>query len=66
MIAVLYTTHCPKCRVVELKLKQKGINYVEVDDLEKMKELGLMSAPYLKVEEKLMGFADAIQYINSL
>lgn len=42
-----YTTHCPKCHVLELKLKQKGIDYEEFDNVEEMLAKGLTSAPYL-------------------
>lgn len=63
---VLYTTHCPKCRVLETKLKAKNISYIEITDVEKMLELGLKSAPHLKANGKMMDFVEANAYINSL
>ena len=59
----LYTTHCPKCRVIEKKLTQKGIQYTEVSDLEEMEKLGFRSAPMLKVDDKLYNFGDANRWI---
>ena len=29
MELILYTTHCPKCSVLEKKLAKKGLNYTE-------------------------------------
>jgi len=63
---VLYTTHCPKCRVLETKLKTKNIPYVEITDTDEMMKLGLKSAPYLNANGKMMNFMEANAYINSL
>ena len=62
---VLYTTHCPQCRVLEAKLKQKNIEYIENTDIEEMKSLGMMSAPMLKVNDSLLSFVDAVKWVNS-
>ena len=64
MKVIFYSTHCPKCRVVEMKLKQKGIEYEERDDVEEMKSLGIKSAPYIKVDNILMDFSEAIKWVN--
>ena len=61
-----YTTHCPKCHVLELKLKKKGIDYEEFDNVEEMLAKGLTSAPYLEVDDKLLNFGEAVKYVNSL
>ena len=64
----LYSTHCPKCRVVEMKLAQKGIEFTMVDDLDKVVEVGqtqhIMSAPILEADGKFMNFNDAVKFIN--
>lgn len=59
----LYTTHCPKCRVIEKKLAQKNIQYIEVSDINEMQKLGFQSAPMLKVDDKLYNFSDANRWI---
>ncbi len=64
MNIILYTTHCPKCNVLESKLNAKGIQYKKVDDVDTIVELGFMEAPILKVEEKIMSFAEANKWIN--
>ena len=60
----LYTTHCPKCAVLEKKLQQKNIAYETIDDREKMIQMGMRSAPMLEVDNKLMNFTEAVQYVN--
>lgn len=64
MNVVLYTSHCPKCKVLETKLKQKKVEYVEVDDVDVMLAKGIKSAPYLEVDGALMNFNDAVKWVN--
>lgn len=61
---VFYSTHCPRCKVLEMKLKAKNIEYIENNDTEEMLHLGLKSAPALKVGEKLMDFSEAVKWVN--
>lgn len=63
---VLYSTHCPKCKVLETKLRQKNIDYTELNDVSELIEKGFKSAPVLKVNDKYLEFGDANKYINSL
>lgn len=65
MNVILYSTHCPNCIVLEKKLKQKNIEFVEVNDVEIMKEKGFMSAPTLEVDGVTMNYQTAIQWINN-
>lgn len=60
----LYSTDCPKCKVIETKLSQCGIQYEKVTDIEAMKKLGITSAPQLDIEGALYGFNEAIKYIK--
>ena len=64
MEVTLYTTFCPKCRVLEAKLKQKGIEYKEITDVDIMTEKGFMSVPMLKVDNFVMNFTEANTWIN--
>lgn len=65
MTVVLYSTHCPRCNVLEKKLKQKNISYEEITDVEIMKEKGYLSVPVLEVDGVSMDFKTAINWINS-
>ena len=38
MKVILYSTGCPKCRVLKTKLDKKNINYIENNDVEEMIE----------------------------
>ena len=40
---ILYTTGCPRCHVLETKLKQKNIEYVECNDVEEMEKKDISS-----------------------
>lgn len=65
MNVVLYSTHCPRCNVLEKKLKQKNIDYREVNDVETMKEKGYLTVPILEVDGTSMDFKIANDWINN-
>lgn len=64
MNITLYTTHCPRCVVLESKLKQKNIKYTSCEDIDIMTEKGFMQAPMLEVDDKVMDFKTANDWIN--
>jgi glutaredoxin len=61
---ILYTTGCPKCRVLEAKLKQNGIDYEEVTDMAVLTERGFLTVPVLEVNRNTMNFTQANTWIN--
>ena len=61
---IMYSTGCPKCRVLKMKLEKAGIPYEMNDDIDEMRKLGLLSAPALGVHGKIMDFGKAIEWIN--
>ena len=67
---MLWSTHCPRCKVLELKLKQKGIQYemnngLEVEEAkEVMMAKGFLEAPKLEVDGVVMGFKDAVDWLK--
>ena len=64
MDITLYSTHCPKCMVLEKKLQMAGIDYKLVEDADLMIEKGFASAPILEVDGEPMIFMDAINWVN--
>lgn len=66
MITIYSKEGCPKCKVLKMKLEQKGIEYEDCQDIDRMLEMGLMSLPAMSVDENLMKFEDAVKYVNSL
>ena len=61
---ILYTTGCPRCHVLETKLKQKNIEYVECNDVEEMEKKDISSVPCLDVDGDLMDFGSAVKWVN--
>ena len=64
----LFSTHCPKCKIIEMKLQQKNIDFVLEENVDEVVEVGrkvgILSAPILQVEDKFLDFAAAVKYIN--
>jgi glutaredoxin len=63
---VLYSTGCPRCNVLETKLKNKGIDFEEINDTKLMIDKGFDSVPILEVDGNYMDFGKANEFINSL
>ena len=67
---ILYTTHCPKCRVIEKKLAQKNIQYEEVDAkgnneiIDMLSEKGFRQMPILAIGDNFLGFTEANKWIG--
>lgn len=61
---ILYSTHCPRCKVLELKLQQKGIDYEENNNVEEMTAKGFKEAPKLEVDGAIMDFKQAVDWIK--
>ena len=61
---VFFSTHCPACNILESKLKDKGIEYEECNDVEAMLELGLQTAPGLSVDGKIMNYGEALRWLK--
>lgn len=66
MKVILYTTHCPKCEILESKLKNKNVAYEINEDVEQMLSLGISEVPQLKIENKIFNFGEAVRWVNEL
>lgn len=66
MTVILYTTHCPKCKVLEKKLAAKNIAYTEITDTDVMLEMGFNATPMLEVDGNIMDFKAASDWINNI
>ena len=60
----LYSTHSPKCIILEKKLNQKNISFEEINDIDVMTAKGFMQAPMLEVDGEVMDFKQANDWIN--
>lgn len=65
-IYIVYTTHCPKCNVLEKKLKDANIGYTSTDDIQPIIDAGFLTAPVLydSVKQKYYTFSEAVKFIN--
>ena len=61
---ILYSTNCPKCKVLIQKLNEKNIPYIICDDIDIMMTKGLTSVPVIEKYGSLMGFKEAMKWAN--
>ena len=66
MNVILYSTHCPKCSVLEKKLNSANIDFELHDNMDEMMALGYLSVPVLNVDGKVMLFKDACDWVNEV
>lgn len=65
MITLYKSATCPQCKILKSKLEKKNIPFVEIMDLEIMKEKGITSIPQLQIDDgPLMGMGAANKWIN--
>ena len=68
MTVKMYTTHCPKCNVMERKLKEANIEFEEIEDNAEVLRVatsgGFTMAPLLEVDGRVMDFKDGIDWIR--
>ena len=61
----LFTTHCPKCMVLEKKLKAANVDFEVVEGAEAIAEKGYSEAPLLEVDGEIKTFTEAVQWVNT-
>lgn len=64
MNIILYSTKCPKCKMLESRLKENNIDFVENNDVDLMIEKGFTTVPVLEVDGVAYGFKDAVEWIK--
>lgn len=65
MIVTLYSTNCPRCKVLEKKMEQAGISFEVNTSVDDMLALGMRQAPMLRVDDELLDFAAACAWLNN-
>ncbi len=60
----LYTIDCPKCKILEKKLSQANIEYEVCKDREVIASKGFDLMPVLDVDGQIMGFGEAVKWVN--
>lgn len=63
--AILYSTGCPKCKVLKQKMDAVGFTYQENNSVDEMLALGITQVPVLSVDGELYDFAQAVKAVNA-
>lgn len=63
MITV-YTTHCPRCKILEKTLLGAGFEFAQCEDVDTMVAMGFQEIPQMEVDGKIYGFKEAIKWIR--
>jgi hypothetical protein len=63
-MVTLFSTGCPKCRVLEQKLNNQQIEYSKDSNMDEIINQGFMSAPVLKVDNIYLDFTNAVKWVN--
>ena len=66
MNTVLYSTGCPRCKILEDMLTKKGVSFEKVEDKSVMINKGFMSAPMLVVGDKTYDFVTAMASLREI
>ena len=61
---VLYSNHCPLCNNLKEELDKNKITYTEENDVSKMIALGIDRTPRLGVDDKLLTYKEALQWLT--
>lgn len=61
----LFSTNCPKCKVLEAKLTKDNINFTICHDVSELIDKGILEAPILKInKDTYLNFSEAIKWIK--
>ena len=62
---VLFSTDCPQCKVLKMKLEMKGIEFDICHDIQEVIDAGFRRAPILKLDSgEYLNFDQANKFIN--
>ncbi len=61
----LYSTNCPRCKILEQKLRQKNIDFQIESDMKNILNLGFRTSPILQIEDKYYEFGEAVKWVNA-
>ena len=65
----VYSTNCPKCKILEKKLTGLGKEFELIDDLTEVMEASekynIKEAPFVVLDDKVYNFAEVIKALAS-
>jgi len=62
----LISNGCPKCVILESKLKEKGIIYEKSSDIQEIINAGFKTIPMLNVNGEYLDFGKALKWIQDM
>lgn len=63
---ILFSTGCPRCKVLKQELERRSIHYTENNSVAEMLAIGIEKVPVISVDGKLYLYNDALEYISKL
>ena len=62
---ILYSTNCPRCKILTMKLQQKNIAYEEINDVGQMTAKGFKEVPKIELADgTILDFKQAIEWVK--
>lgn len=59
---ILYSSKtCPKCKILERKLIEKGVKFEKCDDMTELEKRKMYSVPVLRIGDKFLNYVEAFQ-----
>lgn len=59
---ILYSSKtCPKCKILERKLIEKGVKFEKCDDMTELVKRKIYSLPVLRIGDKFLNYVEAFQ-----
>ena len=62
----LYSTGCPKCKIIKTKLDKANIEYEIISDMNIMLNKGFKSVPMLEVDNKVLNFNEIVSWLSEV
>ena len=62
----LISNGCPKCKILQAKLDEKGLEYEKSDNMQELIDLGFKTVPVLEVDGEYMDFGKAMKWIQGM
>lgn len=63
---VMYSTGCPRCKILQDKLAKINETVTMIYGEEEIEKLGYTSAPLLEVDGTMMDFGQAVRWVNKI
>lgn len=60
----IYSTGCPRCKVLIRKLQDNKVTFSICDDISIMENKGIVSVPMLEWKGQLYNFSESVQLVN--